>query len=100
MLLNRPPKSASCLKKHQRHVHDKVKDETCPICQRALNNKSELNRHVRFVHEKIKKVKCDLCEYASISASDMEKHVRHVHLTNMRRFPCDECPQVTNFLCL
>merc|ERR1711894_406381 len=53
--------NASEQKKHNNHVHLKLKQFTCKTCNKEFGLKTNMERHEKLVHQKFKDFKCTNC---------------------------------------
>jgi len=80
----------SDLKRHIKHVHDKIKDIKCDKCEYTCSTNTRLKLHIKSVHEKIKDFKCDKCHYMCSTNGDLKQHIKQVH-DKIKNFKCDVC---------
>jgi hypothetical protein len=80
----------SCLKRHIKSVHDKIKDFKCELCDYTCSLNSDLKRHIKSVHDKIKDFKCELCDYTCSKNSNLKEHIKQVH-DKIKDFKCELC---------
>jgi len=59
----------SCLKRHIKFVHQKVRDSVCATCSKKFSAKAKLERHKNEVHLK-RRFACQICQHKSYSRSD------------------------------
>jgi hypothetical protein len=69
----------SHLKRHNKQVHDKIKDEKCPQCDFTCSTKGDLKRHNKMIHDKIKDEKCPQCDFTCSMKCYLKKHIKQVH---------------------
>ena len=60
---------------------------TCDICQKKFEKKSELSHHKRIVH---KTNHCKLCDYIGRDEAILKTHVRRIH-DRIKDFQCEIC---------
>ena len=82
------------LQRHQKQVHDKIKDYICDKCDYKFSTNGHLQRHIKMVHDKIKDHACDKCDYTCSTSSDLQAHIKMVH-HKIKDYACDKC----NFTC-
>ena len=105
----------SKIRRHNRAIHEKIKDYMCDICSRNFGQMQTLLRHKRVQHEKIKKEEvkeessntknmlkeavhsdkksahvCKECGYKASLKSGLHQHINSVHL-KLKEWVCDVC---------
>ena len=85
--------SASRLKEHKNHVHDKIYDYVCHICAVPKPTKSRLDEHMITVHgQGERKFKCDKCDKC-FSRKSILKHHFESHHAKKTLYQCEQCPK-------
>ncbi len=80
----------SDLKRHIKHVHDKIKDIKCDKCEYTCSNITNLKRHIKSIHDKIKDIKCDKCGFVFSTNENLKQHIKQFH-NKIKDFKCDKC---------
>ena len=79
----------AALRKHQRDVHDTVKEHKCEKCTKSFDKESELRQHVERIHDASRPFACKLCPKSFHKRSDLKQHLR-LHL-GIKRNACKIC---------
>ena len=81
------------LKKHKKHIHDKVYDFVCHICAQPKQNKRLLDRHMIIAHgQGERKFKCDKCDKSFAQKSTLNHHFESHH-AKKTLYQCEQCPK-------
>ena len=80
------------IRKHERAVHDQIKDKACPLCPFITAYKSQLRKHVKYTHENVTN-NCDQCPYQAKSIGQVKLHIKSVH-DKIKDLHCEACPAV------
>lgn len=81
---------ASCMKKHVRTVHLKIKRFHCKMCEKMFAEKSNLSKHYIAKHRNERRHECLDCGKAFNFTDGLKRHRENVHL-GLRPFGCEIC---------
>ena len=71
------------------------KKESCPICNKQMG-KRHLGSHINHIHQKIKDYGCDLCESRFTSPKGLQDHKSTVHNKELNH-KCKHCGKCFGF---
>jgi len=81
------------LKRHIKHVHDKIYDYVCHICAQPKQNKRLLDEHMITAHGQGERTfKCDKCEKYFTKKSILKNHYESHHVKKTL-YQCEQCPK-------
>ena len=66
------------LKKHERTVHENIKNLKCELCQYATYSRYNLRQHENKVHFK-SPIKTEVCSICTIKTGNLEEHMETYH---------------------
>lgn len=69
----------------------------CDVCGRVFGEAAALRKHQRVVHEKLKDFECDQCGRKFAEKSNLKKHQQARHGAATKPHPCPDCNKVFNF---
>lgn len=69
----------------------------CNICGRVFGEAAALRKHQRVVHEKLKDFECNECGRKFAEKSNLKKHQQARHGAATKPHPCPDCNKVFNF---
>ena len=76
--------------KHERAVHQGIRDIICSYCPQMFKDNSTLYNHIRVIHEDAKAFKCDQCGKKYAQRLQLTDHISVVH-EGKKNYACDEC---------
>ena len=77
------------LKNHSDIIHNKTKNFSCTLCEKAFPTDRSLKGHTSRIHEGNKEVQCELCNKTFISITTLKSHINKIH--DKIFFKCDLC---------
>ena len=76
--------------KHEKNVHQGIRDVVCSYCGKAFKGNSTLYVHIRIMHEDAKAFKCDQCGKKYNQILNLKDHISVVH-EGKKNYSCDTC---------
>ena len=59
-----------------KNIHEKIRSDPCPHCQRDFHNCTQLKYHIMTVHQGIRPLECKVCGKKFAKNTNMRKHMK------------------------